>query len=534
MMLKGSEIVLECLLEHDVHTVFGYPGSAILDIYEALHTYAPRIRHILTTHEQHAAHAADGFARASGGVGVVFATSGPGATNLLTGLSSAYIDSVPVVAITCNVQKSLIGKDSFQEVDIYGVSMPITKHNFLVKDVAMLADTIRHAFYIATSDRPGPVLIDIPSDVIAATCAYEKKTPPKPRKRLHANDADYAAAAALIAQSRRPFILAGGGVAASKAKDALSLFSQKIDAPIAETLMGVGCAESTERFAGLAGIYGEKQTNTLFKECDLLIGIGTRFSDRTVPDPNHFVSGAQIIHIDIDPAEINKNVQAQLSLIGDARVILTRLTEIVRAKTGNPLFSLLPAREEPAATGPASTPRILLETLSRLAGKEQIYTTEVGQHQLWAAKYLGIHSPEKFITSGGLGAMGFGLGAALGVAAATGKRIVNIAGDGSFYMNMAELSTAVYYKLPVVEILFNNTTLGLVHQIQGDVYGRSSEVGIDRGTDFAALAAAMGAASFAIKDPSEIEPVLQKALSCGKAVLVDCKIPPECRVERGF
>lgn len=522
MVLCGAQIVIECLKEQGVRDVFGYPGGAILGIYEALYQSASHIRHTLTTHEQHAAHAADGYARASGKVGVCLATSGPGATNLLTGLSAAYMDSSPVVAITNNVARAQIGTDSFQEIDIYGVSMPVTKHNYIVKSPGELADTLREAFFIAASGRPGPVLVDIPQDVTAATANYQQAAPRSPLRPLLADALDFAGAAFLLEESSRPLLLVGGGVPHSGAEQAVLALAEKLHAPIVQTLMSTGCCEQSPYFSGLAGVYGDRLANELISQCDLLIAVGTRFSDRTLPHPKALSRHAKILHIDIDPAEINKNATADLALIGDAREILEQLLLLApRKKAGLPL----PVRRLSRDDGSHGlTPAFLLETLSALAGPEQIYTTEVGQHQLWAAKHLGVRGHQHFLTSGGLGAMGFGLGAAIGAARATGQRIINIAGDGSFFMNMAELSTAAYYHLPIIEVILDNRALGMVRQLQKNARLHFSQVDFDRKVDFALLARSFGIAGYTVKTPAQAEQAFLQALALGEPALIDCRI----------
>lgn len=523
MLLRGAQIVIECLLEQGVCEVFGYPGGAILGIYEALHEYSGRIRHTLMTHEQHAAHAADGYARASGKVGVCLATSGPGATNLLTGLSAAYMDSSPVVAITNNVAKAQIGTDSFQEIDIYGVSMPVTKHNFIVKEIRDLADTIRQAFFIAASGRPGPVLVDIPQDITAAKAEFSPKTPKKPVRRLHSDALDFAGAAFLIEESQRPLLLLGGGAAHSGARDAALALAQKIRAPIAQTLMATGCCDKSPQFAGMLGVYGSPAANALLEQCDLLIAVGTRFSDRTIPRRKALARTAKILHIDIDPAEINKNLTADLALMGDAREVLQRLLPLCSAKASG--LEIPPRAEMPGQSGQRLTPEFLLSKLSSMAGAEQIYTTEVGQHQIWAAKHLEISGHRRFLTSGGLGTMGFGLGAAIGAARASGQRIINIAGDGSFLMNMAELSTAACYNLPIIEVVLDNRALGMVRQLQKNAHLHFSQVDFDRNMDYLALARAFGIPGYVAKTRQEAEQAFAQALGSGGPALIACQIP---------
>ena len=521
MKKTGAQIVIECLKEQGVCDVFGYPGGAILGIYEALYA-CPEIRHTLCTHEQHAAHAADGYARASGKVGVCFATSGPGATNLLTGLSAAYMDSSPIVAITNNVARAQIGTDSFQEIDIYGVSMPVTKHNYIIKDISELADTLRDAFFIAASGRPGPVLVDIPQDITAAQGEYQPQARKAPVRKTLADELDYAGAAFLLEESVRPLLLIGGGVPRSGAEDAALALAEKIRAPIVQTLMATGCTEHSPRFSGMLGAYGSEAANALLAQCDLLIAVGTRFSERTISSPKALARHAKILHIDIDPAEINKNISADLALVGDAREVLERLCALAAKKAPGLIFE----KEEPAdkVAQTALTPEFLLRALSRLAGREQIYTTEVGQHQLWAAKFLGVQGHQRFLTSGGLGAMGFGLGAAIGAARATGQRIINIAGDGSFFMNMAELSTAAYYHLPIIEVILDNQALGLVRQLQKNAGLHFSQVDFSRKVDYALLARSFGIPGYTVKTRAEAENAFGEALAKGGPAVIDCRI----------
>ncbi len=527
MRLTGAQILTECLLEQGVDTVFGYPGGAVLNIYDALYEYRSKIRHILTCHEQGAAHAADGYARSTGRPGVVIATSGPGATNLVTGIATAYLDSTPMVAVTGNVATGLLGKDSFQEVDITGITTPVTKHNFIVKDVTRLAQTVREAFAIATSGRPGPVLIDIPKDITARKTEYEPEKPARAAAKA-VSKAALDRAAKLIAASERPFILAGGGIRLAGAEAELLEFARRIDAPVAATLMALGSfPASAPAFTGMIGMHGTRLSGAAASQCDLLIAVGTRFSDRVTCNEKLFAQNAKILHIDIDPAEINKNIPAAASVAGDAALALRGLCQ-----------RLAPARHEawhrqlepfrcqiPAQRGNV-TPQAVMEKLSRLTRGEAILCTDVGQHQMWAAQYYGFEKPRRFISSGGLGTMGFGLGAAIGAQVGSpGARVVNVAGDGSFYMNLNELATCAKYDLPVMELVMNNGVLGMVRQWQKLFYGsRFSHTTLGRDTDFGKLAEAFGVRGFTIKSAEDVEPVLTQALGVKGPTLVDCRV----------
>ncbi|WP_040196987.1 biosynthetic-type acetolactate synthase large subunit [Candidatus Soleaferrea massiliensis] len=539
MKLTGAQIIIECLLEQKVDTVFGFPGGAVLNIYDALYEYSDRINHILSAHEQGASHAADGYARTTGKTGVVIATSGPGATNLVTGIATAYMDSVPLVAITGNVACSLLGLDSFQEVDITGITMPITKHNFIVKDVTRLADTIREAFYIANEGRKGPVLIDVPKDITAAVCDYNPKKPlaiEQPKPQFTSNQLEEAAA--MIAASRKPFVYTGGGVIASEAAEELKEFIRRIDAPAASSLMGLGGFDNTdERFMGMLGMHGTKTSALAIGECDLFIGIGTRFSDRVIGDPNRFAQHAKILHIDIDGAEFDKNIVIDAQLEGDIKTILSMLNRML-AQQQHPHWmdkihgwkKAYPLMQK--AMNGYPTPQQVIETLDRLTGEDTIITTEVGQHQMWAAQFYNFRSPRSLATSGGLGTMGYGLGAAIGAQVANpGRRVVNIAGDGSFYMNANELATVVRYQLPVVELIMNNNVLGMVRQWQKLFYGgRFSHTTMNRPTDLVKLAEAYGLKGFTISAPDEVEPVLRQALALHEPVLINCMIDSDINV----
>ncbi|ADU26488.1 biosynthetic-type acetolactate synthase large subunit [Ethanoligenens harbinense] len=532
MKMTGAQVVVNCLIEQGVDTVFGFPGGAVLNIYDALYEYQSRIRHILTCHEQGAAHAADGYARSTGRTGVVIATSGPGATNLVTGIATAYMDSVPMVAITGNVNVGLLGRDSFQEVDITGITAPVTKHNFIVKHAEELAPTLRRAFAIANSDRPGPVLIDIPKDITAAQIDYTPETP-KPDVETNTPLPDLGEALDLLTQSQRPFIFAGGGAVASGACDTLAAFAEKIDAPVALSLMGLGSfLPESPRFTGMLGMHGSKASSYAVENCDLFIALGTRFSDRVLCHTDSFAKNAKILQIDIDPAEINKNIPVFASVAGDLGTILTALlrqlpdrishTEWMKnvqaIKANYPIDRPLDGDTMPYA---------VLSTLHDLA-PDAIVTTEVGQHQMWAGQYFHFTRPRHFLTSGGLGTMGFGLGAAIGAQVAhPGEHVINVAGDGSFFMNLNELATAVTYDLPVIELIMNNGVLGMVHQWQQFFYKEHySHSVLDRQTDLSALARAFGALPFTIARPADIRPVLSESLQSGRPCVINCLIDP--------
>ncbi len=530
MKLTGAQIIMECLKEQQVNTVFGFPGGTVLAIYDALYEYQNEINHVLTCHEQSAAHAADGYARATGKTGVVIATSGPGATNLVTGIATAYMDSIPMVAITGNVEMKNLGKDSFQEVDITGVTNPITKHNMIVQDVSQLADAIRSAFYIAQSGRPGPVLVDIPKDLTVQTCEY---MPQKPQERSACNQfsaKDIAEAIRAIEQSERPFIYAGGGVIASEAHAELLEFAKKLNAPVTLSLMGLGAfPASDEQYTGMIGMHGTKTSALCVSNCDLLIAIGARFSERVTSDRTKFAKQAKVLHIDVDPAEINKNIPAMYEVIGNAKDVLTAiLKKLPQRKERFWLDRALHWKEKyplHRATRNAQQPKKILRALQKAAPEDAIFTTEVGQHQMWAAQFLDIESPRKFITSGGLGTMGFGLGAAMGAAYASGKRIINIAGDGSFHMNLQEIATIVRYNIPVTIVLLNNNALGMVRQWQTLFYDkRYSQTTHGRTTDYVALARAFGAHGFDFTHEKDLESAFSRAFELAGPVFIRCDI----------
>lgn len=533
MIKTGAQIVIECLLEQGVDTVFGYPGGAILNVYDELYKYSDKITHYLTSHEQGASHSADGYARATGKVGVVMATSGPGATNLVTGLATAYMDSVPVVAITCNVGCSLLGKDSFQEVDISGITMPITKHNYIVKDVNKLADTIREAFYIANSGRKGPVLIDIPKDVTAQKCEYKYKEPEEILPATEYKESEIKKAISLIKKSKRPYVLAGGGVISSGASEQLAEFVNKVNAPIGNTLMGISSYPVSEKlFTGLVGMHGTKASNFAMTKCDLLVAVGCRFSDRVLSNVKTFIRDKKIIHIDVDPAEIDKNVPSTTSLIGDAKLILETLNANIEQKSNDEWVETVLEwkkhfpHQEPV-TAEALTPEYIMKSIGDKAKEDIIITTEVGQNQMWAAQYYDYVNPRTFITSGGLGTMGFGTGASMGAQiGCPDKRVVCISGDGSFRMNLNELSTIREYNIPVIIIIMNNQTLGMVRQWQTLFYKqRYSQTTLDtRGPDFKKLADAYSIKGFVVKTKEEFESAIKDALSEREPVLIDAKI----------
>ena len=530
MKLTGAEIVIECLKEQGVDTVFGYPGGAILNVYDALYQHQNEIRHILTSHEQGEAHAAEGYARATGKVGVCFATSGPGATNLVTGIATAYMDSIPVVAITCNVGVSLLGKDSFQEIDIAGITMPITKHNYIVKDVNQLADTIRRAFGIARRGRPGPVLIDIPKDVTANMAEYEPKKIVQPRRRECVDEVELQAAADMIQEAKKPYIFVGGGAVLSDAAEELLEFAKKVDAPVADSLMGKGAFPGTDPYyTGMLGMHGTKTSNHGVSECDLLIVVGARFSDRVTGNAKKFASKAKILQIDIDPAEMNKNVIITQGVTGDIKVVLSKLNEMLTQQDHSEWIRQI---EEYKAKYPLTYhPDVLsgpfvVEEIYRQTKGEAIIVTEVGQNQMWAAQYYKYPKPRTLLTSGGLGTMGYGLGASIGAKCARpDKCVVNIAGDGCFRMNMNEIATAVRSQIPVIEVILNNHVLGMVRQWQDLFYEkRYSATVLNDQVDFVKLAEAMGAKAFRASTREEFVQIFEKARGLNEPVLIDCQI----------
>ena len=537
MELTGSAIVIECLKEQGVDTVFGYPGGAILNIYDELYKHSQEITHILTSHEQGAAHAADGYARATGKVGVCLATSGPGATNLVTGIATAYMDSVPIVAITANVTVPLLGKDSFQEIDITGITMPITKHNFIVKDVNKLADVLRHAFIIAKTGRPGPVLVDITKDVTASKAKYTEKKPKIPKRSVeNITDEAIEKGIELINNAKKPYIFVGGGAVISKADQELKEFIYKVDAPVADTLMGKGAFDGEEPlYTGMLGMHGTKTSNLGVSKCDLLITIGARFSDRVVGNPKRFAKGAKILQIDIDPAEINKNILTHASIIGDIKEVLKRLNErldnlshkewidsIMELKSTYPLHY-----QSAKLSGPE-----IVEKIYEMTKGDAIICTEVGQHQMWSAQFFKYRKPGTLLTSGGLGTMGYGLGASIGAKVGRkDKLVVNIAGDGCFRMNMNEIATAARYHIPIVQVIINNHVLGMVRQWQNLFYEeRYSHTILNDKVDFVKLAEAMGAIGIRVTTIEEFEAAFRKAIKMREPVVIDCQINEDEKV----
>ena len=534
--LSGSQTVIECLKEQGVDTVFGYPGGTILNIYDELYRHADEINHVLTSHEQGAAHAADGYARATGKVGVCMATSGPGATNLVTGIATAHMDSVPLVAITCNVTLPWLGKDTFQEVDIAGVTMPITKHSFMVKDVNVLADTIRKAFAIARSGRPGPVLVDITKDVTAAKCAYKKAKPAVLKYEKQYTDEDIDTAIELIKAAERPYIYVGGGAIISGATKEVAEFAKKIDAPVCDSLMGKGAYDGTAaNYTGMIGMHGTKTTNIGVSKCDLLIALGARFSDRVVSNPKTFAPKAKILHIDIDAAEINKNVRTAASVVGDLKEVLTIMNKkLTKQNHKEWMDKIKEMKEKMPLTYPHSrlTCPYVIETLYDVTKGKAVITTDVGQHQIWAAQFYKYTEPRTFLSSGGLGTMGYGLGACIGAKYGRPDKIcVNIAGDGCFRMNMQELATASRYQVPIIEIIINNHVLGMVRQWQTLFYGqRYSQTVLEDGVDYVKVAEGLGCTAYRVTQKEELEDVLKKAIKAKGPVVIDCVIKEDDKV----
>ena len=536
MELTGSQVIIECLKEQGVDTVFGYPGGAILNVYDELYKH-PEIKHVLTSHEQGASHAADGYARSTGKVGVCLATSGPGATNLVTGIATAYMDSVPIVAITGNVGVSLLGKDSFQEIDIAGITTPITKHNFIVKDVTKLADTIRRAFTIARKGRPGPVLVDIPKDVTAATVEFEAQAVELPERISSTiTEEDLKKAVKMIKAAKKPFVFVGGGAVISGASEELKQFVELVDAPVCDTLMGKGAFNGTsEKYTGMLGMHGTKASNLGVSECDLLIAIGVRFSDRVLGNAKRFAHQAKILQFDIDPAEINKNIIAHASVIGDIKEILQRVNGMLEQQSHKEWITHVDHYKEkypftyPEAglSGP-----YIIEKIYEMVQGDAIMVTEVGQHQMWAAQCYKYKEPRTLLTSGGLGTMGYGLGAAIGAQTANpDKQVINIAGDGCFRMNMNELATASRQNLPLIEVVINNHVLGMVRQWQTLFYEQHySATVLDDGVDFVKLAEAMGAEARRVTNREEFEAAFAEALECKKPFVIDCIIDSDDKV----
>ncbi len=536
MQLTGAEIVIECLKEQGVDTVFGYPGGTILNIYDALYKHKGEINHILTSHEQGAAHAADGYARATGKVGVCMATSGPGATNLVTGIATAYMDSVPMVAITANVNLPLLGKDTFQEVDIAGVTMPITKHGYIVKDISILADTIRKAFFIARSGRPGPVLVDITKDVTAAKYEYKPKTPEVPKAVNKYTQADIEAALKLIRKAERPYIYLGGGAIISDAGAEVREFAKKLDAPVCDTLMGKGAFDGKdEMYTGMIGMHGTKTSNLGVSECDLLIALGARFSDRVVGNSKKFAAKAKVLHIDIDAAEINKNIKTAASIVGDLRQVLSelngRLDQMSHPQWHAHILELKEKFPLKYEEDQLSCPYIM-EEIDRLTKGGAIITTDVGQHQMWAAQYYKYTQPRSFLSSGGLGTMGYGLGACIGAKMGRPDKLcVNIAGDGCFRMNMNEMSTASRYKFPFIKVVIYNNLLGMVRQWQTLFYEeRYSQTVLEDKVDFCKVAEGLGCKAIRVATKEEFVPAFEEAVSTKGPVVIECMIPKDDKV----
>lgn len=536
MQLTGSEIIVECLKEQGVDTVFGYPGGTILNVYDALYKHSDEITHILTSHEQGASHAADGYARATGKVGVCMATSGPGATNLVTGIATAYMDSIAMVAITANVVLPLLGKDTFQEVDIAGVTMPITKHGYIVKDVTDLAKTIRKAFKIAKSGRPGPVLVDVTKDVTADKCEYSKEIPEEEPRRKNYTKEDIARAVELIKKSKKPFIYLGGGAIISGASAEVEEFSKKIDSPVCDTLMGKGAYNGRdELYTGMIGMHGTKTSNFGVSQCDLLIALGARFSDRVTGNAKKFASNAKVLHIDIDAAEINKNVKTTASIVGDMKDVLTDLIAELEQQDHSEWTSYIKKMKE---SYPLKYPQdkltcpYIIEEIDRITEGKAIISTDVGQHQMWSAQYYKYTKPRTFLSSGGLGTMGYGLGACIGAKVGKPDKIcINIAGDGCFRMNMNELATASRYDIPIIQVVINNHVLGMVRQWQTLYYDhRYSNTILQDKVDFVKVAEALGCEAIRITKKEEVAPAIKKAISIGRPILLDCIIEEDDKV----
>ena len=530
MQLTGADILIRTLIEQGCDTVFGYPGGQILNVYDSLYKYQNEIRHMLTAHEQGAAHAADGYARATGKVGVVMSTSGPGATNLVTGIATAYLDSIPLVAICGNVPTTQIGTDSFQEIDITGVTLPITKHNYFVGSVENLADTIREAFALAQSGRPGPVLIDVPKDVQTAVCDYEPQAPVQPEERHAAKDVRIKEAAALINVSKRPFIYFGGGLITSEAQEEMLALAEKIDSRVGCCLMGLsGIPTDHPRFLGMQCMHGHYASSMAMHDADLIISLGVRFNDRVTGNREKFAKLAQIIHIDVDGSELSKTVNSACGLRGDVKLTLQKLIPLVNAEQKPDWEKAVKALKETENDyldiRPGLTPRNAIMTLNKHLGENTAVATDVGQHQMWAAQNVNFKKPRRFISSGGLGTMGFGLGAAIGAAVGTGERSVLVTGDGSFGMCLNELTTAVTYNVPVVILLMNNGVLGMVRQWQTLFFNKHySNTILDRKTDFVALARAFGADGEAVDTVAALDKAFEHAFSCDGPYVIDCRI----------
>ena len=535
MQLNGSQIIVECLKEHGVDTIFGYPGGCILNVYDELYKHS-EIKHILTSHEQGASHAADGYARATGRVGVCMATSGPGATNLVTGIATAYMDSIPMVAITCNVGVNLLGKDSFQEVDIAGITVPITKHSYIVKDIQKLAETLRKAFFIARSGRPGPVLVDITKDVTATVCEYEYKEPLKVTRKVSYTKEQIDYALEIIKASQKPFVLVGGGAISSEASEEVHNFIRLLDAPVCDTLMGQGAVDGhMEDYTGMIGMHGTKASNLGVSDCDCLIVLGARFSDRIIGNPSSFAKNAKIIHIDVDAAEINKNIKAYASIVGDLKLVLTDLIAGMEQQQHADWKAYIQGLKE---TYPLKYDKSVLscpyvmEVIDKVTDGNAVITTDVGQHQMWAAQYYTYSKPRTFLSSGGLGTMGYGLGACIGAKLGQPDKLcINIAGDGCFRMNMNELATAGRYNIPIIQVVINNRVLGMVRQWQTLFYGqRYSQTVLDDNVDFVKVAEGLGCKAIRVTTCEEVEPAIRKAISLNAPVLIECVIPKDDKV----
>lgn len=537
MQLTGSEIIIECLKEQGVDTVFGYPGGTILNVYDALYKHSDEIHHVLTSHEQGASHAADGYARATGRVGVCMATSGPGATNLVTGIATAHMDSIPMVAITANVATGLLGRDSFQEIDIAGVVMPITKYSMIVKDIHDLAPAIRRAFTIAQSGRPGPVLVDVTKDVTAAVTeyTYQEPTPIAPYT-AEMLESDLNQAAKLISEAEKPYIFVGGGAITSGAAEELRKFAHTINSPVTDSLMGKGAfSGEDELYTGMLGMHGTKTSNLGVTKCDLLITVGARFSDRVTGNTAKFAQNAKIIQIDVDAAEINKNIKVDCSIIGDVKEVLKELNKKIHPKNHDAwvkevedMKAKYPLKyNQEGLTGP-----YVIEELYRVTKGDAIVVTDVGQHQMWAAQYYKYKEPRTLLTSGGLGTMGYGLGAAIGAKfGRPDKVVVNIAGDGCFRMNMNEVATAARNNLPLIEIVINNHVLGMVRQWQTLFYDhRYSSTILDDKVDFVKFAESMGAVGIRVTKKEEVGPAIEKAIALNTTVVLDCQIDCDDKV----